>query len=122
MTDFQNFIKIATEWGIFAALFILLLIYVMRENRTREMDYRTIIKLLGDKLLEISKDSNTVIHGMEDKVVTMHERIECVGRKIDVMDDNIDSIGAKTGTVIGKLDIINNKLELMNHDINSKNK
>jgi len=47
---YEEIIKLASNQGIWALLFVFLLLYVLRETSRREKNYQAIINKLSDKL------------------------------------------------------------------------
>lgn len=47
---YEEIIKLASNQGIWALLFVFLLLYVLRETSRREKNYQAIIDKLSDKL------------------------------------------------------------------------
>ena len=111
--DIKGIIEMAAQWGIFAALFVSLFVYVVRENKIRETDYRDIIKTLGEKLHVLSSDSNEVAHNVFDHVNLIDTKVDGISIKLDVVDKKMEAVACKT-------DALGTKLEIINHDLSKK--
>ena len=111
--EVKSIIEMAAQWGIFAALFVSLFVYVVKENKIREKDYRDIIKTLGEKLHTLSSDSNEVTHDVFNHVGMIDTKVDGIVMKLEVVDKKVDAVAAKT-------DCIGTKLEIINHDMSKK--
>lgn len=111
--EVKSIIEMAAQWGIFAALFVALFVYVVKENKLRETDYRDIIKTLGEKLHALSSDSNEVAHNVFEHVGVIDSKVDGIVRKLDVVDKKVETVAVKT-------DCIGTKLEIINHDLSKK--
>ena len=61
-------LKIVTSQGAWAALFVLLLFYILRENSRRETNYQNIIQSLADNL--------DIVEDIQDEVASIKESVE----------------------------------------------
>lgn len=57
----DNIFNIAISNGIFAALFVALLIYILKDSRKREAKYQNIIEKLSSKLSTVDEIKKDVI-------------------------------------------------------------
>lgn len=90
-------VQIATQYGIFAALFIALLIYVIKNTDKREKLYQDLLTTVHTKLLDESKINN--------------EKITMVSGNIDLLDGKLTAINQKVDDVEKKVDDVNNKVD-----------
>ncbi len=63
-------LKVVTSQGAWAALFVLLLFYILRENSRREMNYQNIIQSLADNL--------DIVNDIQDEVASIKESVEAL--------------------------------------------
>lgn len=110
MPDVTSILEMAAQWGIFAAMFVSLFIYVVKENKAREANYCKIIETLGEKLLTKSTDSNAVAHSISEDIDTLQAKVVDVERKVD-------GVCGKVTDIDKKLDGMGGKLDILNHDI-----
>ncbi|MDD3502501.1 MAG: BhlA/UviB family holin-like peptide [Eubacteriales bacterium] len=82
MTAIADF---AVRYGIFAALFVALFVWTMKENKSRETAMRITLDKVNDKIL------NTVCL-TERGVNEIDEKVEKVEVKIDVLDNKVDGL------------------------------
>lgn len=73
----QEIIKFALSNGIFAALFVWLLFYVLKENSKREAELRATIDSLAEKF-DLLKDIEEGLKGLKEDV---KEVKDCVFRR-----------------------------------------
>ena len=94
-----DILSIAKEWGLFAALFVILFIWVIKENKCREKDYISIISQLQKTFNDVAVDSNKVIHTCEKNIDILDEKLIKVEDKVDNIDKKVDKIDDKIGNV-----------------------
>lgn len=104
--DIASIIEMSAQWGIFAALFVALFVYVVKENKTRENGYKKIIEVLGEKLHVLSCDSNKVAHNIYHDVEEVDEKVTMVSNKLEIVSKNVDTVDEKTDKISKKLDEI----------------
>jgi len=113
MPDVTSILEMAAQWGIFAAMFVSLFIYVVKENKARETNYCKIIETLGEKLLTKSTDSNEVAHSISEDIDILQAKVVDVDRKVD-------GVCLKVTDIDRKIDGMGSKLEVINHDISKR--
>lgn len=70
----QEIFKLALSQGLFAALFVGLLFYVLKENSARERRYQEILEAFTDKFQLIEE----ALRGLKEDI---HDVKECMYRK-----------------------------------------
>ena len=71
----ENILQMATEYGIWAALFVLLFVKQLKESTTREEKYQATIESLADKLkmiAEIKTDIEAIRESLSGKDIAPH--------------------------------------------------
>lgn len=56
-----SILKLILSQGIFAVLFVYVLLYVLKENSTREQNYQKMVDLLTNKLPDIEEKLNELL-------------------------------------------------------------
>lgn len=87
-----SFGDIMLQYGIFGALFVSLLVYVMKENSKRECEYQKTIKSLSEGIHNTAIDSNKVIHGVDADLDSLSEKIHVVKQDVDTIKINVEDI------------------------------
>jgi len=78
-----SFEQIAGQWGLFAALFVGLLVYVVRQNEKRETAYQALLKQVSEKILTTACDSNTIIRGVDEDMTKLGDKVHIIGGEVD---------------------------------------
>ncbi len=80
----DQIISLAVAEGLWAVLFCGLLIYLLRENRSRESRYNAVIETLGEKLgtLTAVKSDTDEIKSEAEKIKSDTEKIKADTQKI----------------------------------------
>ena len=99
----QTLINEAVKSGMWALLFVALLIYTIRENRARENEYRATIRGLSDDIKNTACDSNRVIKEISGDVDILEGKIHKVSEKVDGIDRKIDHLNEKTDALNRRL-------------------
>lgn len=88
--DINNFIEFAKNVGIWAALFIFLLIYVFKQNEKREEINKKDAKEREDILRKENNDRElryiSTIDNLTEKV---YNKIENIDHKVDIIEEKI---------------------------------
>lgn len=72
----ESILQMATEYGIWAALFVLLFFKQLKESKTREEKYQATIESLADKLkmiAEIKTDIEAIRESLSGKDTAPHQ-------------------------------------------------
>ena len=72
----ESILQMATEYGIWAALFVLLFFKQLKESKTREEKYQATIDNLADKLkmiAEIKTDIEAIRESLSGKDAASHQ-------------------------------------------------
>ena len=72
----ESILQMATEYGIWAALFVLLFFKQLKESKTREEKYQATIESLADKLkmiAEITTDIEAIRKSLSGKDTAPHQ-------------------------------------------------
>ena len=72
----ESILQMATEYGIWAALFVLLFFKQLKESKTREEKYQATIDNLADKLkmiAEIKTDIEAIRESLSSKDTASHQ-------------------------------------------------
>ncbi len=72
----ESILQMATEYGIWAALFVLLFFKQLKESKTREEKYQATIDNLADKLkmiAEIKTDIEAIRESLSGKDTASHQ-------------------------------------------------
>ena len=100
-------LQIATQWGIFAALFIILLLYTIKQNDKRETAYQAVIKEaqqlnkeLSEKVYSKSCDNGRVANEVSVEVDIISGKLSNIDHKIDKLDVKVDNLSAKVQTIV----------------------
>lgn len=101
--EVAGFDSIASQWGIFAALFVSLLVYVIKQNEKREKEYQSFIKQLQESISCTTQASHSLIQGLTNDVDVLDE-------KLATMSDKVDEIDLKVVNLIGKVDHLNERI------------
>ena len=80
----EKIINLAISNGLFAVLFLGLLIYLLRDSRSREQKYQSTIEKLGDAL-EMVKDVKEDVNEIKQKLSTSKVSIRKV--KVESSDE-----------------------------------
>jgi uncharacterized protein YoxC len=101
--DMAGFNELAVQYGIFAALFISLLVYVIRENAKREKAYQETIERLGHDLSSgvqknqyIISESKCVIEGIEVKIGEVHGKVQEISHNVGIIREDISELKEKS--------------------------
>lgn len=118
MVDLTGFSEFAKNWGLFAALFIFLLVYVLRymdkvqaKSDLREKEYQKIIHTVCDKMLPLSEDSNTVANVVASDVDTLQQKVNVVDVKMDGMGTKVDQMAGKVEHMAHTVDGMSAKVD-----------
>lgn len=87
-----SFEQIAGQWGLFAALFVGLLVYVVRQNEKRESAYQGLLKQVSEQILTTACDSNTILRGVDTEVDKLSDKLHLIG-------EDVDRIGTSVATI-----------------------
>ena len=107
--DITTINEIAVQYGIFAGLFVALLIYVIKNNDKREKAYQDTISSLNCKILEETKVNSTGINTLSDDVDELDKKLSCISTKVDSVDTKVDGMDKKVETIQLKVDSIVSK-------------
>lgn len=103
---FADFTQIAIQYGIFGALFISLLVYVIRTNEKREKEYQNTIDRLGTTLCNTANDNNRllvehkctleqidfIVDGVQTKLHSVDADVLTIKNDVAVIKVNVDKI------------------------------
>ena len=93
----------AVKEGIWAVCFVVLLIYVIRENKAREESYQKTISTLHQEVIGQTCENMRLTEGISQDVDALDAKIHKVTEKVDTVDRKVDH-------VIDKLDSIDNRI------------
>lgn len=99
----ETLINEAVKSGIWAVLFVTLLIYVIRENKARESEYQTIIKQLNCEIIGKANDNQRVVGEVNITVDKIETKLQGIETKVEELDKKVDQ-------VIEKADIIDRRM------------
>lgn len=112
-----QFLEIAKVYGVGIALFIPLLVYVIKKNdkqeersAVREAAYQEVIRNVCEKIYPLSTDSNAVAHGLADDVEELHVKVADTKDKVDSLNTKVDMIGHKVDMIGTKIDTVHQKI------------
>lgn len=77
----EQIVNLAISNGLFAVLFLLLLVYVLKDSKGREIKYQNTIKVLGDNL--------SVVKIIAREVDEIGEDIEDIKTDLAVVKNNV---------------------------------
>lgn len=95
--------QLAVQYGIFGALFILLLIYVLKTSSKRETEYQKIIKTVNEDILTKAVCNGEDIGNLSKDVDIIDEKIQNIDRKVDAVDRKVDAISIKVDGISGRI-------------------
>jgi seryl-tRNA synthetase len=103
--------------GVWPTLFILLLLYVMKETKARESEMRATINKVNDQILKKTCDthelaSNVVsdVTAIDTKVASVEVKVDAIDRKADHIIDKFGYMSTSIEKAIDKLDAIHMKI------------
>jgi peptidoglycan hydrolase CwlO-like protein len=99
----QTLINEAVKSGMWALLFVVLLIYTIRENKSRELEYQRTIGRLNDEIKTTACDSNRVVKDTSEDVDILDKKVNTISQKVDVIDRKIDHLNEKTDALNRRL-------------------
>lgn len=99
----ETMLAAAVKEGIWAVCFVVLLIYVIRENKAREAEYQKTISLLHENVIGQTSTNIRLTEGISQDVDALDHKIHAVTEKVDAVDRKVDH-------VIVKLDSIDNRI------------
>lgn len=101
--EVAGFDAIASQWGIFAALFVSLLVYVIKQNEKREKEYQEFIKTLQNDISVTTSASHSMIEEITGEVDTLDVKLNEMSAKVDVVDQKVEHL-------INKVDHLNERI------------
>lgn len=96
--------EIAVQYGIFAGLFIVLLIYVIKNNDKRELGYQEMINNLNCKILDQSKQNGSDITVVSQTIDSITDKLSKIDHKVDNVDRKVESIAQKVDSISVRID------------------
>ncbi len=90
--DMTTLLNEAVKNGIWALLFVVLFIWTIRENKTRETAYQETIKQVNDSILSKVCSTAKTVDELDNKVTEVDEKIDNLDKKVDVLSIKVDGL------------------------------
>ena len=104
-------VQIAAQYGIFAALFISLLVYVIKNTDKREKLYQELLTTVHTKLLDESRTNNEKITDVSNNVDALDTKLICLNKKVEDVEKKVDTVNCKVDAVDKKFDMLSIRIE-----------
>lgn len=95
--------QLSIQYGIFGALFILLLFYVLKSSSKREKEYQGIITKVNDEILNKANCNGQDIGKLSKDVDVIDQKIQNIDTKVDAVDRKVDAISIKVDSISGRI-------------------
>ena len=102
----------AVQYGIFAVLFVSLLVYVEKQNEKREKEYQSTIAKLSDNILRVASENHNVSLDTKCIIKGIEEDIDCISTKIHEVSRDVDNIKTNVESIKKDVTYINGRLEV----------
>ena len=115
--DAKSIIDLVAGTGVFAVLFVWLLLYVMKQNDKREMEMRAVLKQSQDALDKASEkilttvcDSNLIARTVSSDLDVIGEKVHSINVSVDKIQTDIKDIKEDVETIAIQMDSIQKKV------------
>lgn len=101
--DISGISEISVQYGIFAGLFIMLLLYVIKTNDKREQLYRETISKLQDSIYSTASESNKIVKDLTTNVDIIDSKVHAINKTVDNIDQKVDKLSYKVDVLREKV-------------------
>ncbi len=99
--EIASFADIMIQYGIFGALFVSLLVYVMRQNEKREKEYQQTIKALSESIYCAAVEGNKMIQGVDSDIGVIYSNVHEIKNDVGEIKKDIGKIKISIHSISG---------------------